>query len=71
LWASSAAGTLAGRHADSTWELAVPDPGISFTDISDAACDVEGTLWMATEDGLLKGTLGVPFPVFAPIVQKP
>lgn len=71
LWATSAAGTLAGRNPDSTWELAVPDPGISFTDINDAACDGDGTLWLATEDGLLRGTVGVPFPVFAPFVQKP
>jgi hypothetical protein len=71
LWLTTSSGAVAGKHTDASWELAAPSGTEQFADIVDAACDGAGTLWFATEQGLWQGAIGVPFPVFAPFVQKP
>ncbi len=71
LWLSTFAGAVAARHTDNTWEVAAPAGDAQFSGIVDTACDGEGTLWMATENGLLQGTVGIAVPVYAPFTQKP
>ncbi len=69
LWLATYGGAVASRH-ENTWEVTAPPGNPDFAGVVDAACGSDGTVWMATENGLLQGVVGVPFPIYAPFTRK-
>ncbi len=72
LWLGSSSGTVAARHTDGSWEITGDELPLDDQErITDIACGTDGTVWLATENGLLGGMVVISQPIYAPWTSKP